>query len=298
MKNWFNRNSKNVLVISYIIPIIIASILSISHVVSWYDITNPISWAVYLSIGIEIAALSALAGIITKVNKYVYIPFILVTFIQFVGNVFYGYQYIDVSSQLFQDWVELTAPLFDWMNFIDAGNTIAHKRLLAFIGGGLIPVISLSFLHLLVSTMSQYEYEEQKEKLDDEVEEEDEIIDEDPEGDGDDEEDSTLMDSNDTQDADTEILSGGTEANKETINSGTTEDNDMKYSGSTEEEEVKEQKGDEPNKKRSVTKEDLPEFKNKNRRRRGGANTRVSNNKKTGNNIQRIDDGYGKKRTE
>ena len=37
------------------------------------------SWAIYLSIGIEIAALSAVAAISAKMGKKVYIPFGIVT---------------------------------------------------------------------------------------------------------------------------------------------------------------------------------------------------------------------------
>lgn len=311
MRKWFERNAKDVIIISYLIPILIASILSISHVVSWYDITNPISWAVYLSIGIEIAALSALAGIITKVNKYVYIPFILVTFIQFVGNVFYGYQYIDVQSQLFQDWVELTAPLFDWMNFIEPGNMIAHKRLLAFIGGGLIPIISLSFLHLLVSSLSEYEEEEKNtieesdETNDNAVEEgeepdetelhwgvtrENDPIIEEPQSSPDNEAKEAINEWKEEVATDDE-LSGTTlnisGATSEDILTGDTNEHTTEESQENKEEKEssgQEQKQKQPQRKKEIRKENLPEW----RKRR---------NKKEGSNIiQRVDD-YAKKRT-
>ena len=38
----------------FLIPILLVAGISISHVVSWYDLTNPISWAIYLSIAIEV----------------------------------------------------------------------------------------------------------------------------------------------------------------------------------------------------------------------------------------------------
>jgi len=143
--NWFTRNSTVIIKSAYILPILIAAGVSISHVIAWYGLTNPISWAIYLSIGIEIAALSALAGITTRIGNAAYIPFIIVTFIQLIGNIFYAYQYIDITSPMFKDWVDLVGGLFGH------GDIKFHRQILAYIGGGFIPMISLSFLHLLVS---------------------------------------------------------------------------------------------------------------------------------------------------
>ena len=145
MGNWLTRNSRTIIKSVYILPILIAAGVSISHVIAWYGLTNPMSWAIYLSIGIEIAALSALAGITTKIGNGAYIPFLIVTFIQLVGNIFFAYQYIDINSVMFKDWVDLVGGIYGH------GDIGVHRRVLAFIGGGFIPMISLSFLHLLVS---------------------------------------------------------------------------------------------------------------------------------------------------
>jgi phosphoglycerol transferase MdoB-like AlkP superfamily enzyme len=118
-------------------------------VTSWYGITNPVSWAIYLSIGIEIAALSALAAISANMGKVVYVPFGIVTFIQFLGNIFFAYQFIDVNSKIFLDWVEMVDPVVSYLG-VESGNVISHKRFLALFAGGMLPLISLSFLHMLV----------------------------------------------------------------------------------------------------------------------------------------------------
>jgi hypothetical protein len=148
---WIQRNYKTIIRISYLIPILLCAAISIGHVSSWYDITNPLNWAIYLSIGVEVAALSALAGITAKMNKWVYLPFIIVTFIQFIGNVFFSFQYIDMNSQMFKDWVAMVNPLFQHLSLVTDGNLMSHRIILATLAGGLIPIISLSFLHLLVS---------------------------------------------------------------------------------------------------------------------------------------------------
>lgn len=147
--SWFHKNFKNIIYFAFLIPILTVAFVSISHVTSWYGITNPISWAIYLSIGIEIAALSALAAISANMGRVVYVPFGIVTFIQFLGNIFFSYQYIDVNSKLFLDWVELVDPVVSYLG-VESGNFISHKRFLALFSGGMLPLISLSFLHMLV----------------------------------------------------------------------------------------------------------------------------------------------------
>jgi hypothetical protein len=154
MKNWFNRNYRTLIISAFVVPIIIVALVSISHVTVWYDITNPSTWATYLSIGIEIAALSALAAISANMGRKVYFPFIIVTLIQFIGNIFFSYQYIDINSKLFKDWVELVSPLISLMG-IEENDILGHKRFLALFSGGLMPLISLSFLHMIVKFAEQ-----------------------------------------------------------------------------------------------------------------------------------------------
>jgi hypothetical protein len=149
MKHWLNQNFKALIIAAFLIPIITVAIVSISHVTKWYGISNPVSWAVYLSIGIEIAALSALAAISANMGKKVYFPFAVVTLIQFIGNIFFAYTYIDINGQSFKDWVDLVSPLTDLMG-VDPTDLVGNKRFLAFFAGGMLPIISLSFLHMLV----------------------------------------------------------------------------------------------------------------------------------------------------
>lgn len=147
--NWIEKNFKTLIYGAFLVPIITVAIVSISHVTKWYGISNPLSWAIYLSIGIEIAALSALAAIAAQMGKKVYFPFIIVTLIQFIGNIFFAYQYIDINAQSFKDWVDMVDPLVSFMG-VESGDLVGHKRFLAFFAGGMLPIISLSFLHMLV----------------------------------------------------------------------------------------------------------------------------------------------------
>ena len=158
--SWFQKNFRNIIYLAFLIPILTVAFVSISHVTSWYGITNPVSWAIYLSIGIEIAALSALAAISANMGRVVYVPFGIVTFIQFLGNIFFAYQFIDVTSKVFLDWVEMVDPVVSYLG-VESGNLISHKRFLALFAGGMLPLISLSFLHMLV----KFEEEGKKNKV-------------------------------------------------------------------------------------------------------------------------------------
>jgi hypothetical protein len=149
MKNWINKNYKTIIITAFLVPIITVAVVSISHVTMWYGLSNPFTWAIYLSIGIEIAALSALAAISADMGSKVYFPFSIVTLIQFIGNIFFAYSFIDISSQMFKDWVDLVSPLVYYLG-VDTTDFVGHKRFLAFFAGGMLPVISLSFLHMLV----------------------------------------------------------------------------------------------------------------------------------------------------
>lgn len=158
--NWFQKNFKTIVYVAFLVPILTVAAVSISHVTKWYGISNPTGWAIYLSIGIEIAALSALAAISAQMGRKVYFPFIVVTLIQFIGNIFFAYQYIDIASQSFKDWVDMVDPIVSYLG-VESGDPIGHKRFLALFAGGMLPIISLSFLHMLV----KFEEEEKKKSI-------------------------------------------------------------------------------------------------------------------------------------
>ena len=146
----------------FLIPILLVAGISISHVVSWYDLTNPISWAIYLSIAIEVGAMTALVAATNRIKGGVWFMFGLVTFIQMIGNIFFSYKEIDANGDLFKSWVELTSPIWEMLGS-DINDVVSQKRWLAFLGGGLLPIISLTSLHFFVK------YDELTKEGDDEV---------------------------------------------------------------------------------------------------------------------------------
>ena len=133
----------------FLVPILLVAVISISHVVSWYNLANPISWAIYLSIAIEIGAMTALVAATNKIKGGVWFMFGLVTFIQMIGNIFFSYKEIDANGDLFKSWVELTSPVWEAFG-TDITDIISLKRWLAFLEGGLLPIISLTSLHFFI----------------------------------------------------------------------------------------------------------------------------------------------------
>jgi hypothetical protein len=154
MKKWFDRNLRNIIATAFVIPILLVAFVSISHVTSFYGLSNPISWALYLSVGIEIAAISALAAVSVRMGNFIYFPFIIVTLIQMVGNIFFSFSFIDEASEGFKDWISMVGGLFENMG-IDKTDISSHKLILSFLTGGLLPIISLTFAHMLVKFSEQ-----------------------------------------------------------------------------------------------------------------------------------------------
>ena len=145
--NWIINNPNRAM---FLIPILLVAGISISHVVTWYDMANPIKWAVYLSIAIEVGAMTALVAATNKIKGGVWFMFGLVTFIQMIGNIFYSYYQIDETGDLFQAWIELTSPVWELMG-TETTDLVGMKRWLAFLEGGLLPLISLTSLHFFVN---------------------------------------------------------------------------------------------------------------------------------------------------
>ena len=170
IKNWVQKNLRTIITTSFLIPILLVAFVSIAHVTTWYELSNPISWAIYLSAAIEIAALGALAGVSVNMGRFIYLPFGIVTFIQLIGNVFFSYSFIDVTSKMFIDWVDMVGPVFEPMG-VESTDLTAHRRILSFLSGGFLPLISLTFAHMLIRFSEETRIsEEKKEEKEIEVE--------------------------------------------------------------------------------------------------------------------------------
>jgi hypothetical protein len=170
--NWVKNNPNRTM---FLIPIILVAGISISHVVAWYDIANPINWAIYLSIAIEVGAMTALVAATNKIKGGVWFMFGMITIIQMIGNIFFSFKEINETGELFKSWVELTSPIWELFG-TEPTDIVGLKRWLAFLEGGLLPIISLTSLHFFV----KYEGNKKEEILTVEEKTDPEILDEEP----------------------------------------------------------------------------------------------------------------------
>lgn len=145
------KHYRTITLTSYLLPILFAVIVSLAHVVTFWEVTNPASWAIFLSIAVEIAVLSSIAA--SRLSNWAWFPFSIVTLIQIIGNVFFSYTNINVAGALFTNWVELFDPLFNWFGWNTDGSLIVHKRILATFSGAMIPLISITFFHFFIRTI-------------------------------------------------------------------------------------------------------------------------------------------------
>ena len=161
---WFKSIERETLIKnSFLLPILLVVAMSISHVVSWYDIGNPFAWAIYLSIAVEIFALASVSAASININRgSVWFLFILVTAIQIIGNIFFEFTDMDEKGKLFISWMELVKPFFeDW-------TPTDHRRFLSILQGGSIPMMSLIALNYYIKFGDKLRIKEEapKDKID------------------------------------------------------------------------------------------------------------------------------------
>ena len=145
------HNSKIVwmIIVSFLLVPLIVSVVSTIHVINFFELSNHYPLAVTLAIAFEVGALSALAGLVAmgKINKnVVWFIFVLLTIFQMMGNVYFAYDIITnrmkTNPDLIKNWAELFGLADD--------ETITVKRIIAIFSGAVLPIVSLSFLDLLI----------------------------------------------------------------------------------------------------------------------------------------------------
>lgn len=145
------HNSKIVwtIIISFLLVPLVVSVVSTIHVINFFSLSNGFSLALTLAIAFEIGALSALAGLVAmgKINKnVVWFIFLILTAFQMMGNTYYAYDLITQrmagDPNLIKNWTELFGLMEE--------DQILVKRIIAILSGAILPIVSLSFLDLLV----------------------------------------------------------------------------------------------------------------------------------------------------
>ena len=132
---------KYFIISTFVTLYLLVSIISTIHVISFFELSNPQWLAISLAIAFEIGAAASLASLITldKMNKgVVWGLFIILTFMQAMGNTYYAY----INLENFQGWIELFG--------LSEEDLIYQKRILSIVSGAILPVVALGFIKSLV----------------------------------------------------------------------------------------------------------------------------------------------------
>lgn len=130
---------------------IMASIISTLHLVHLFLLGNPDAMSYFLSVAFEIGSVASFAAlaVLHRLKKgMVILIFIVLFFMQLVGNVYYSFEYVNRMLLENPTWLasftELLSPLFGKLA------PATYKFILAIIIGVPIPLVSVSFLKSLV----------------------------------------------------------------------------------------------------------------------------------------------------
>jgi len=161
------------IIIAFMIVPLVTSLVSTIHVISFFELSNYATLALILAVAFELGALSSLAGLVAmdKISKStVWVIFVLLTLFQMMGNTYYAYDTTTIKMGHAPNLIKNFTELFGF-DIYDASDVIFVKRIIAIFSGAILPVISLCFLHLLVSyvvkSSSTKEEEENTDKIED-----------------------------------------------------------------------------------------------------------------------------------
>jgi hypothetical protein len=129
----------------YVVLYVIVATISCICSVDFFDMTHTNMSSIILAISFEIGSMGCLFGALTtlrnKDNALIWIMFVFLTLMQMMNNTYYSYVHIEN----YKDWIEL-------FNLVDM-EEITQKRIISIISGCVLPIVSLSFIHLLVDLL-------------------------------------------------------------------------------------------------------------------------------------------------
>ena len=150
-----------------------ASIISMIHIVSFFELGNPNWMSIALAITFEIAALASLISFtildVLKGTRWsLYFIFVILFFMQMVGNVYYSFDYVTIKlietgnwMVVFKEFLDTTVNLFT----DELPNPSYTKYILSCAIGMPIPLISLSFIHILVKYLDKTDSDTKSEEV-------------------------------------------------------------------------------------------------------------------------------------
>lgn len=173
MKNFFSklkRTTKKDL-LDFFIKLVfvglymIVSVISLVHVIEFFQLSNSYNMSVFLAIAFEVGAMASLLALtaLDKIKVWVvWSTFIILTIFQAMGNVYASY--VELNLDEIKDWIEL-------FNLQDQ-TSIFKRRIVAIISGLPIPLLALAFIKSLIDYLkpsNEVEYEYLEEETEEEI---------------------------------------------------------------------------------------------------------------------------------
>ena len=143
-------------ILSYLTLYVVVMIVSLISSIDFFKMAHGGWMSVTLAVGFEIGQAACLFGALTRKKEgfdFVWLVFILLTLFQAAANTYSAYIHLhDFSgfSELF-DLVEL--------------EVITQKRILAIVSGAILPIVALSFVHVLTDYLKELNNEVQSESI-------------------------------------------------------------------------------------------------------------------------------------
>jgi hypothetical protein len=149
----YNKNNifYNGLIITFILLYSLTAFVSWYHSITFFNIANAIWLSVLLSFVAEIGQASVLFAILLTKNKNKLLPWIIMiilTTLQIIGNVVSSYKYIVISNNL--DFEYFKTSILFW---VQTENSEMFKIIIAWISGGILPIIALSMTALVAQNL-------------------------------------------------------------------------------------------------------------------------------------------------
>lgn len=141
-----NLNKQQKIMLSFFLAVpVLSSVISSIHLVDFFNLSNSLWISIILSITFEIGSIASFLalGILKKANRtMLWSVFIIMLLMQVIGNVYYGFHFINEKLILDPNWLNTANEFFDSFGIFKEDVKIFTSLLI----GVPIPLIALFFL--------------------------------------------------------------------------------------------------------------------------------------------------------
>lgn len=156
-----NTLMRKIIVTSFIVVPIISSVISALHIVDFFSLGNPTWLSIALAIAIELGSIASFLtlSILDKLNKsIVWTVFIILFFMQMIGNMYFSYDFISGAMASDASWLSAFKDMIEF--FLGDLELTDVKMYLTILISWPIPLISVFLLKSAVDYLKPEEVKE------------------------------------------------------------------------------------------------------------------------------------------